>query len=790
MRILAMALRNVSGRKVKFLWLTIFFLGILTFWPASFSTLAAERYGCVYGIVVDEKGVGVSDVTVQVYTSGGVLVAITSTRSDGSFIISWVEYGTYSISFIKPGYAKAVKSLMVQLSNNDLGKIILRRSLKLSASTLSIVASQGDKINVPFTLENIGEEDEIVEFLKVKPEGWSVRVLDQGYEVTRERISPGESLRLQLEITVPMTAFENISYNVSLNAIGTTTNSSLTFNILICAKPAIVVSGKVIDESNKGIGEVKIHAYSNDGAYIKSASTAPDGSFIIDLPTSTAISLYFSKEGYTEATRSFSSKAEKIDLGEIILLKAVRLYSSVLSIVAIPGDKLLLPFVVSNIGDESEIIEFFMSNPAGWSARVLDQAGREIGKVEISSKASLNFQLEATIPSTTSVGDYNLTLKTVGKTNSTINFIVKVQSLSDSVLFCQFPGKSSSPGDTVQFQVKLKNPLGVESRFKISLNSIPPNWTASVKSVGGEHVTEVTLSEKGSIDLLVEVKSPDTAKAGIEYGISIHVESDDGSIVGSLPLNIVLNEIKRDVKITAKFPEVTVEAGKLVQYPITIMNLGGTDVFLLLFAEPPAEWKTSFKSGTLEVTRLYLEAGKSENLVIEATPPSTVEIGTYKILVQVKSEDGSIYAATELKATIIGSYALKLEPSTLLTSVVAGSSVTLTAKITNVGNTMVTSATLNIDAPQGWESSITPIRIERLEPRESFTFNLVVKVPEDTVAGDYLLTLQGLSDQVKSDSVQVRITVTVPTSWGLIGIGISVAVVIVLILVFMKFKRR
>ncbi|RLI06672.1 hypothetical protein DRO22_00335 [Candidatus Bathyarchaeota archaeon] len=131
-----------------------------------------------------------------------------------------------------------------------------------------------------------------------------------------------------------------------------------------------------------------------------------------------------------------------------------------------------------------------------------------------------------------------------------------------------------------------------------------------------------------------------------------------------------------------------------------------------------------------------------------------------------------------------------MEPSTLLTSVTAGGSTTFTVKITNIGHTPVTSISLNIALPEDWESSVTPVQVDSLKPRESFTFNVAINTPEDTVAGDYLITLTGLSDQVQSDEVQVRITVTAPTSWGLIGLGLAVVMVIVLVLVFIKFKRR
>ncbi|MBO3802757.1 MAG: hypothetical protein JTT11_02620, partial [Candidatus Brockarchaeota archaeon] len=94
------------------------------------------------------------------------------------------------------------------------------------------------------------------------------------------------------------------------------------------------------------------------------------------------------------------------------------------------------------------------------------------------------------------------------------------------------------------------------------------------------------------------------------------------------------------------------------------------------------------------------------------------------------------------------------------------------------------------EGPDGWDSSITPVMTELLEASESSTFTVAVKTPEDAVAGDYMITLTGLSDQVESDVVQVRVTVTTPTSWGLMGIGVAAAMITALLVVFMKFRRR
>jgi len=560
---------------------------------------------------------------------------------------------------------------------------------------------------------------------------------------------------------------------------------------------AVTVSGRVIDEDGRGMKDVEIEVYAFDErydveVYFGSFSTSSDGSFAIDLTVGKKYTLRFSKEGYVDAARSISVKmygAGEVSLGDITLLKSVRLSSSTLSLAANPGDKLLLPFSVSNIGGESETVEFLVSHPEDWSTRILDQAGREIKKAELSSGLSLSLQLEVTIPMN-AAGRNNLTLRAAGKTDSTLKFTIDIEPPSESLLFCQFPGKSAAPGDTVRFQLRLKNPFGSETRFKIRIGSIPSGWDASIKTSSGESITEVTLGGNEFVSLIVEVEPLETAKAGNEYNLTVIAESSDRIVTDSLPLSIVLTEAKEDIRIAAKFPEVTVEAGKAVQYPITISNLGDVDRLLLLSVEPPAEWKVVFKSGMMEISRLYLESKRFENLVIEAAPPSTVNIGISTIPVQIKSEEGSIYAEMNLRATIIGSYEIILEPSTLLTSVTTGGATSFTVKVTNIGHTTITSVNLHIDLPEDWEASISPVQIESLKPKESFTFNVEISTPEDAVAGDYMITFIGLSDQVQSDEVQVRITVTSPTSWGLIGIGVAAVMVIVLVLVFIKFKRR
>ena len=781
---------NISRIKTVLLVIIMCSVSIMAFLPTSLPAYGAVEYSHIYGTVVDEDGVGLQGVTVELIT-GGVVQDSASSNSEGFFFIENVLSGIYSIHFKKIGYVEVTKSVTLQGPYVKLGATGLLRSLRLSTSTLSLISNPSDQVTIPFTVGNSGEKTEVVDFSVSKPNGWSTRILEQGYEVTKVSVSSGQSISLQLEVTVPLTAPVDVDYNISVTALGTT-NSSLAFTVLTRTQPTAAVSGRIVDEYDSGIQGVTVDAYSSE-SLIQSAETSSDGSFTLEQATGTTASLHFSKDGYVEVTKTVSleSSSEKLELGKIALAKALTLHSSILNTVANPGEKLLLPFEVSNIGEDQETVQVSASKPDGWSTRILDQSGREVKNAALSSSTTLNLQLEVMIP-LAATGDNSLTITAAGKTVSTLDFLINVEPTNESIIFCQFPGKWALPGDTVVFHVELKNPFGFEMRYRLSVVSEPEDWTASIKTASGESVTEIILGADESVDLVIEVESPTSAAAGENYELVVTAESTDQNVASSLPLIIALNEPEMvdEIKITTKFPEVTVEAGDVVEYQITVANLGDTNRLLFLSIAPPTDWKAVFKSGALEITRLDIDAGSSEALTIEVTPPSTVSLDSYDIPVQIKLESGDVIAETDLKVTIVGAYALSLETSTLLTSTTSGDSTSFTVTVTNTGFSYITAVGLDFDAEDDWDVTISPAQVDLLRPQESVTFNVLVDTPEGTVAGDYMVTLAGVSDQVSSSQTQVRTTVTTSTEWGLYGLGLAVVLIVVLVLVFKKFKRR
>jgi uncharacterized membrane protein len=291
--------------------------------------------------------------------------------------------------------------------------------------------------------------------------------------------------------------------------------------------------------------------------------------------------------------------------------------------------------------------------------------------------------------------------------------------------------------------------------------------------------------------LVVEVNTNATSPTGPTYNLEVNAKSEEYNITQSIPISVTLAVTTSEVTITAALPQIAIVAGSTADYSVTVANVGVTDRLLFLYDQPPSDWTAVFTSSGQEITSLYLYAGNTSNLVFTVTPPSTVAVGTYTIPVQVESSTGEVFDTMNLTTTVTGSYNMTMTPSTYLVSTNIGGTTSWTATVTNTGYSPLTDVVLDVTSPvSDWNTTVTPVLVSTLGPLQSATFNVAVTVSSDTVSGDYLVTIQGSSNQVSSASTQVRVTANTPTSYGIYIIIIAIVFVVILVLVFRKFKRR
>ncbi|MDH5362956.1 MAG: NEW3 domain-containing protein, partial [Aigarchaeota archaeon] len=519
------------------------------------------------------------------------------------------------------------------------------------------------------------------------------------------------------------------------------------------------------------------------------------GYFRLALPAG-KYTIYFEKEGYATNKKDITVPAgyyvepenDPVKMGEIVLQNALRISASVLSRVASPGSTVNFQFTLSNIGDKSEEIQFSVVAPAGWGTKILSAAG-EVKKVLLES-GSMSLELEVTVPSTFDE-IVTVLLTALGTKNATLDFTVypKTSITQEIKLKSTYLSVSEEIGRSIYFPLTITNNGEVDEIVDL-LGVVPSDWSISFVTGSNMVVQSLYLASGQSESLTIKVVPSKAAVVG-DYLVVVNVVSEDQILWDSLDLRVNLREATSDVEIISTFTDVTVEAGANINFRITIWNKGETDaLFLLTVLSVPQNWKTVFTSDDIEISSALVTAGESLTLQLEVTPPRTVETGEYPIIVYTESDDGLITKQIDLKVNVVGSYEMDLELSTLYKTLTIGESVEFTAKVTNQGNSPITTIYLDTVVPEDWETTTTPAQVSTLAPRESVTFTVVADTPADTVAGDYLLTVQALSDQTESEEVDLRATAKASTSWGFIGIGLAVVAVIGLIIAFTRFKRR
>ncbi|MGQ9515204.1 MAG: NEW3 domain-containing protein [Thermoproteota archaeon] len=436
--------------------------------------------------------------------------------------------------------------------------------------------------------------------------------------------------------------------------------------------------------------------------------------------------------------------------------------------------------------------------PNDWEARFYQvSSGQEIRSLTIVNGQVIPIVLEVEVPKTAKPGRYSFWFMAVGRETETeasiLEFYVIVEEPKREVkLSCQYPNLIVERERVARFYIILSNNGEIDELLSLTADA-PRDWRVIFRGQTGG-IFGVQISKGQAIEFQAEVTMPEGVEPGT-YDIRVCANSSDQVANSTIQLKVtVMKTGSVERMLSTLYPEMSVEAGRTLYFPITIKNTAETgETFHLSPVSIPDGWAISFRtepSYSLSVLSVFLEAGESTVLYLEAAPPATVEIGTYNFTIKATSDDGmSEYLTT--KARVTGYYEINLELSTLFARARAGEATMITTTAKNTGATRLTNITLEVSPPEGWQVIQTPNYIDVLKPGDSGTIMLVLKPPNNVDVGDYMIGVRCISDRAKSTQLILRVNVQSSslTLW-MIGIISIVVAAIAIIAVYLKFARK
>ncbi|NRP74242.1 hypothetical protein ILFOPFJJ_05164 [Ensifer psoraleae] len=364
----------------------------------------------------------------------------------------------------------------------------------------------------------------------------------------------------------------------------------------------------------------------------------------------------------------------------------------------------------------------------------------------------------------------------------------EVVKLTGFWLTTPHPELAIRPGETETIPLTLRNANLPPQRASLEVTGIPDGWKWSLKG-GNREVSAVMVAPDATQEVNLELTPPEGASG---ERVPINVKARYANQTAELLLVVKLSEAAEGgLELISELPALRGTASSTFSFKIEVTNDGAEENLFSLAANVPKGFQSRFKRGygSEEITGLPIEAGASENLTLEITPPRSAPAGRYPVLVEVAG--GGTSATTELSIEVTGQPDVTLSgPQERLSGQAeAGKEASFPFTLANNGSAPATDIELSASPPSGWKVEFEPERVDLIAPDATRQVNVRITPSEKAIAGDYMVSVRASGGPV-SESAQFRVTVNTSTIWGMAGLGVIATAVLVLGLAVMRYGRR
>lgn len=366
-------------------------------------------------------------------------------------------------------------------------------------------------------------------------------------------------------------------------------------------------------------------------------------------------------------------------------------------------------------------------------------------------------------------------------------WLLATPATADAVsLSTRYPGIDVRPGDRITLPLQVSSSRAEVVALDVA--AAPEGWDASFR--GGGFTVHRVFAEPGDpagVDLQVTV--PSGVKPG-DYEVVVRATAASGT--STLPLLLRVNPSAAGrAELTAEYPVLQGASGAVFEYRLELRNDSSEKRLFTLAADAPEGWVVKIQPAfsTKETTSIPVEPGATESIDVRVETPDRVEAGRYTIVVRASAP--GVTASTELAAVVTGTYQLDIQTpdERFSTRATAGRETPLRLLLVNNGTAPVHNVKLDAFEPSGWTVEFRPESVEVVPPGESREVTALIKPKNRALAGDYVLTINA-DGQEDSDNAEFRVSVTTPTTWGLVGVVLVFAALAGTGYVFRTYGRR
>ncbi len=350
-----------------------------------------------------------------------------------------------------------------------------------------------------------------------------------------------------------------------------------------------------------------------------------------------------------------------------------------------------------------------------------------------------------------------------------------------------YPTIETQPGSTVKLDLEVASP--VVDAVELEVDGLPEGWTATMRG-GGFVIHAVTATPDTPGTASVEIDVPAGAAPG-SYPITIN-GYDTAAGSGALQVTLdVADQVDNGIELTADFPSLKGDPASDFTYNLTIAN-NTPEAQTFTFAPTAPQGWTATASPTAEARAqtVTIDAGATGTVKVTATPPETVEEGSYPIDVAVTAANGAT-GSIDLTAEVTGAPKLALTTADQRLDVTgrANTEKRVPLIVTNSGTAPLDDVKLAGTAPSDWDISFDPQTLANVRPNETAQVTAIIKPSSDAVAGDYALTVRSSAGS-QSSNIDLRFALEGSRTLGVIAIAVIVAAFAALVGVFIRFGRR